>query len=86
MDGAARTRSAKLPVITQVRGRGLPDRHRADARRPGPVVDACREAGLLVLTAGEKVLRLAPPLIVEPADCERALGIVADALEREPAA
>jgi len=31
------------------------------------------------------VLRLAPPLIVEPADCQRAIGIVADALKREPA-
>jgi len=26
------------------------------------------------------VLRLAPPLIVEPADCDRALGILATAL------
>ena len=45
-------------------------------------MDACREAGLLVLTAGEKVLRLAPPLIVEAADCERALEILGDALGR----
>jgi acetylornithine/succinyldiaminopimelate/putrescine aminotransferase len=45
-----------------------------------PVMDACREAGLLVLTAGEKVVRLAPPLIVESADCKRALEILGGAL------
>ena len=45
-----------------------------------PVTDACREAGLLVLTAGDKVVRLAPPLIVEPADCQRALDILGAAL------
>jgi acetylornithine/N-succinyldiaminopimelate aminotransferase len=47
-----------------------------------PVVDACREAGLLVLSAGERVLRLAPPLIVEERDCDRALAIIATALGR----
>ena len=44
------------------------------------LADACREAGLLVLTAGEKVVRLAPPLIVESADCKRALEILGGAL------
>jgi acetylornithine/N-succinyldiaminopimelate aminotransferase len=46
------------------------------------VVDACREAGLLVLSAGERVLRLAPPLIAEERDCDRALAIIATALGR----
>jgi predicted acetylornithine/succinylornithine family transaminase len=46
----------------------------------GPVVDKCRENGLLVLSAGERVLRLAPPLIATEKDCDRALGIVAAAL------
>jgi acetylornithine/succinyldiaminopimelate/putrescine aminotransferase len=45
-------------------------------------VDACRDAGLLALTAGERVLRLTPPLIVEPADCAQALAVVGAALER----
>jgi 4-aminobutyrate aminotransferase-like enzyme len=47
-------------------------------------MDACREAGLLVLTAGDKVLRLAPPLVVESADCRRALDILGDVLGRDP--
>jgi acetylornithine aminotransferase len=55
------------------------------SRPAGPVMDACRDAGLLVLTAGEKVLRLAPPLVVEPGDCKRALEIVGDALRKSPA-
>ena len=42
-------------------------------RAAAPVLDACREAGLLLLSAGEKVVRLAPPLNVESADCARAL-------------
>jgi acetylornithine aminotransferase len=63
-----------------VRGRGLLIGVELD-RPAGPVVDACREAGLLALTAGERVLRLAPPLIVDERDCDRALAIVAQALE-----
>jgi acetylornithine/N-succinyldiaminopimelate aminotransferase len=73
----------KLPVIQAVRGKGL--LIGVELSRPaGPVMDACREAGLLVLTAGEKVLRLAPPLVVEPAECRRALEVIADVLGRDP--
>jgi acetylornithine aminotransferase/acetylornithine/N-succinyldiaminopimelate aminotransferase len=74
----------KVPTIVQVRGQGL--LIGVELTRPaGPVVDACREAGLLVLSAGEKVVRLAPPLVAEPAQCERALGILGDALTRTAA-
>ena len=51
--------SVRQPAIKEVRGRGLLIGIEL-TRAAGPVVDACREAGLLVLTAGEKVLRLAP--------------------------
>ena len=67
-------------AVGAVRGRGL--LIGVDLDRPAaPVVDACREAGLLALTAGERVLRLAPPLIVEQRDCDRALAIIGRALE-----
>ena len=46
----------------------------------GPVVDACRERGLLVLTAGPDVLRLLPPLVVTEAEVDEALALLADAL------
>jgi acetylornithine/N-succinyldiaminopimelate aminotransferase len=63
------------PVVRQVRGRGLLIGVEL-TQAAGPLVDACREAGLLVLSAGEKVLRLTPPLIVGEAECDRALEII----------
>jgi len=80
MDGL-QTLAGTVPAIHAVRGRGLLIGVELD-RPAGPVVDACRDAGLLALTAGERVLRLTPPLIVEPADCARALAIVGAALGR----
>ena len=74
----------ELRTVREVRGRGLllgvELSHAA-----GPVVDACRERGLLVLSAGDRVLRLAPPLIVQPADCRRALEVIGDVLRRQAA-
>jgi acetylornithine/N-succinyldiaminopimelate aminotransferase len=74
MDGL-RTIQASNPKVQVVRGRGL--LIGAELSVPaGPIVDACREAGLLVLSAGDRVLRLTPPLIVEERECEQALGII----------
>jgi predicted acetylornithine/succinylornithine family transaminase len=73
-DGLRRIGGAR-PGVREVRGRGL--LIGMELTRPaGPIVDACREAGLLILSAGEKVVRLAPPLIATEADCSRALGII----------
>ncbi|MEO5634361.1 acetylornithine/succinylornithine family transaminase [Gaiella sp.] len=64
-----------LPAVRSVRGRGL--LIGAELDRPvGPVVDACREQGLLVLSAGPDVLRLTPPLIVDAAQVAEALTIL----------
>ncbi len=72
---------ARHSVIREVRGKGL--LIGVELTRPAdPVVTACREAGLLALTAGEMVLRLAPPLVVDEATCDRALAIVDSALEK----
>jgi acetylornithine aminotransferase len=46
------------------------------------VLDACREQGLLVLSAGEKVVRLVPPLIVESADIRRAVDVLKGVLAK----
>ena len=81
MDGLRALQAGGAPITT-VRGRGL--LIGVELTRPaGPYVDACREAGLLVLSAGEKVLRLAPPLVVDGGDCQRALGILGDVFKRE---
>ncbi len=82
MQGLARLRG-RYPAIRELRGRGLLigiELNRAVA----PVVDACRDAGLLVLTAGERVLRLAPALIVGEPECDRALDTLDRALGGTP--
>ena len=83
MDGL-RAMQTRLPVIRDVRGRGLLIGAEL-AVAAGPVVDACREAGLLALTAGDKVLRLVPPMIVESRDCAQALEIIEGALRGKSA-
>jgi acetylornithine/succinyldiaminopimelate/putrescine aminotransferase len=80
MDGL-RALQGRVGFITEVRGKGL--LIGAELTRPvAPIVDGCREAGLLVLSAGEKVLRLAPPLVVDSADCERGLAIIGDVMKK----
>ena len=74
MDGL-REVARRHPVVREVRGRGLLIGVEL-TQAVGPLVDACREAGLLVLSAGERVLRLTPPLVVGEAECDRALEII----------
>ncbi|HEY7381841.1 MAG TPA: acetylornithine/succinylornithine family transaminase [Gaiella sp.] len=62
-----------LSGVEKVRGRGL--LVGAVTTMPaGDVVTAAREEGLLVLTAGENVVRLAPPLTVTAAEVGTALS------------
>jgi acetylornithine/succinyldiaminopimelate/putrescine aminotransferase len=69
----------KHGVIRQVRGPGLLVGTELD--RPGaPIVDRCREAGLLINCTGDKVLRFTPPLIVTRAEVDEALDILDGAL------
>jgi len=78
LDGLRRLRS---PLLRQVRGRGLmigvdlPDHDAAEALQ-----HACFERGLLVLTCGQRSIRLAPPLVVTAAQADTALAILGDAL------
>src|SRR5713101_263170 len=63
--------SAHPRAVREVRGRGL--LVAIDLAPPvADVVSACRVRGLLVLTAGDNALRLAPPLIVDEPSIERA--------------
>lgn len=70
--------------IKEVRGKGLLIGVEL-ALPAAPVVDACREAGLLALTAGDMVLRLVPPLVVDEGACDRALSILDRVLARNAA-
>ena len=47
---------------------------------PKAVQNACREKGLLVGVAGNNVLRLAPPLIIEDGDVRKAVSVMDEAL------
>ena len=72
-------RSKRPSVVKEVRGKGL--LIGVDLSVPvGDVLSACRDRGLLVLTAGDNTLRLAPPLIVDEASVDRAADIVERAL------
>jgi len=72
---------AKHPkAVKEVRGRGL--LAGLDLVPPiGDVVAACRERGLLVLTAGENTLRVAPALIVAEKEIAEACAIIDAALK-----
>jgi acetylornithine/N-succinyldiaminopimelate aminotransferase len=67
---------------------GLPDKVRGAGlllglelyRMAAEVVDECRDHGLIVLSAGETVLRLAPPLTVTEAEVDLALSILQEVL------
>jgi len=77
-EGLGRLR-ARHPAILDVRGQGL--LVGAELSIPGaPIVERCREAGLLINCTGEKVLRFTPPLIVTRAEVDRALEILDQAL------
>jgi acetylornithine aminotransferase len=66
---------SELPGVLAVRGRGalLGIEVLRDAAE---LVDAARAEGLLVLTAGERVLRLAPPLTVSANEVAEAISIL----------
>ena len=65
--------------MTEVRGRGL--LLAADLDRPaGEVVGSALAAGLLVGTAGERTLRLTPPLTITVDELDRALTTLEEVL------
>ena len=75
------TLRAKYPkAIKEVRGRGL--LVGVDMVPPvGDLVNACRDRGLLALTAGDNALRLAPALIVTEKEIGEGCAIIDKALE-----
>ncbi len=68
-----------LPGVVEVRGRGLMIGAELD-RPAAPVIDACREHGVLVGSAGQKVLRITPPLTIAPPDLEHGLSVLSEVL------
>jgi acetylornithine aminotransferase len=66
----------RLPGVVGVRGRGLLIGVETTAPA-AEVVAAARDEGVLVLAAGENVVRLAPPLTVSASDVTAALDVLA---------
>lgn len=65
--------------VADVRGLGL--LHALDCTAPvAPVIDRCREDGVLVISAGPNVLRFAPPLVIERAQIDEGVDVVEKAL------
>lgn len=70
---------AELPGVVEARGAGL--LVGAELETPAqPIVDAALESGLVCLTSGPNVLRLAPPLVVEREHVEQALAILEEVM------
>ncbi|KAJ6810642.1 acetylornithine aminotransferase, mitochondrial-like [Iris pallida] len=64
------------PHVKEVRGLGLIVGIELDVSA-SPLVDACRDSGLLVLTAGKgNVVRLVPPLIISEEELEQATEVI----------
>ena len=61
--------------VTEVRGRGLL-RGIAVSGAPGQITARCREQGMLVSIAGDRVVRFAPPYIIERKHLDEAVAIL----------
>lgn len=72
--------AAELPGVTEVRGRGLLLGLLLDGPDAAHAAEAAARHGVLVGTAGSRVLRLAPPLVLTPDDARAGLALLADAL------
>ncbi|MDX6472150.1 MAG: acetylornithine/N-succinyldiaminopimelate aminotransferase [Gaiellaceae bacterium] len=72
---------SQLPGVVEVRGAGLLVGAVLDAPVQ-PLLDAALDHGLVCLSAGPNVLRLAPPLVASADDVDRALAILTEAATR----
>ncbi len=73
---------AGLPGAVEARGVGLLVALELAGPWSADVVTAARESGLIINNVTPTAIRLAPPLIIGPAEVDRALGILADVLAR----
>lgn len=78
------TMKLKYPgVLTEVRGRGLIVGYQLSDEAKGKaaeVVTAARERGLLIITAGDGVIRIVPPLVISAEEINHGLEILDQAM------
>ncbi|MDR1822139.1 MAG: aspartate aminotransferase family protein [Oscillospiraceae bacterium] len=77
-----RVLARKIPAVAEIRGRGLMLGAALTGVKPGDVVNACIEKGLLLLTAGSDALRIMPPLVITRAELDEGLEILFEVLEK----
>lgn len=81
--GRLRELVQRYPYAKEARGKGLI--LALELAVPAkPIVDRCLQLGLLILTAGDQVLRFVPPLIIGEAEVDEALSILDQALAEQP--
>jgi acetylornithine/LysW-gamma-L-lysine aminotransferase len=76
-----RVRGLGLPQVREVRGRGL--MLAVELKKPvTPVIKAMQERGVLVLPAGGTVIRFLPSILVEEAQLDEGIDVLAQALRQ----
>jgi predicted acetylornithine/succinylornithine family transaminase len=79
LEAGLRALATRVPSVTEVRGRGLLWGVELD-RPAAPVIALARARGLLLCSAGTQVVRVVPPLNVDPSLIERGLALLEAAL------
>jgi 4-aminobutyrate aminotransferase len=89
--GQLRGLQKQFGLIGDVRGKGLmigielvKDRQTKEkaTEERNQIVQACFKKGLLILGAGENVIRLSPPLIITQQDADTALTILEEVIKK----
>ena len=73
-------KSWKLPVIGEIRGKGLMIGVSLNGAAPKEVAQICVEKGLLILTAGTDALRMLPPLTITYDEIDKGLATLRNVL------
>ena len=76
-----RIRDLRLPQIREVRGRGL--MQAVELKKPvTPVIKAMQERGVLVLPAGGTVIRFLPSILIQDAQLDEGIDVLAAAVRQ----
>ena len=76
-----RVRSLNLPQIREVRGRGI--MLAVELKKPAtPVIKAMQERGVLVLPAGGTVIRFLPSILIEEAQLDQGIEVLAESIRQ----
>lgn len=74
--------SKEVPILGKVKGLGLLQGIEIKDIAPGDVVKKAKEAGLLILSSGTNMLRIAPPLIIKKEELEKGISILKSVLSK----